>query len=479
MMEDHAPQAVPEDGDRPSGPPALRYGAATHVGNVRDNNEDSYAADTTKALWVVADGMGGLGFGEVASAISVHSVVRLVREGHGVNQAIEIAHNRIKEYAETDAQGTNMGTTLVLLLSQGSMYNVFWVGDSRAYLFGDGELKQITVDHSLVQALIEQGELTAEQARTDNRKNAVTRALGVQELDTVRADSISHRWRPGQKIILCSDGLTDFVSDADIGAILSRDGDDQELAALLIDAALAGGGRDNVTVVVVSAPDTITDGDGDTEIPGDTTGTSTRQRDDTSTPVGQVAGNVTPANNPELNSTTRIQRAARPGEPDSGGDESRATTSQPEEQSGISQRALYIIGAILLLLLIAFAALRDQDAQAGQAPASARADAAQHQLLAPRAELAFPEVAPARGPTLQVSTYATLTGAEALQTRLARSGLTPWVERPAAATNLSDQNSSQHEQLGYAVFIGPFKDADGMRAAQATLASLGLDSVVQ
>ena len=169
------------------------YGAGTNVGNVRDNNEDSYVCDEEKDLWIVADGMGGLGFGEVASAITTFTVTQMVREGHGINQAIEIAHRNIKEYAQTDGLGTNMGTTIVLLLSHGSLYNIFWVGDSRAYLLDKEQMKQVTIDHSLVQSLIDQGELTKEQAQTDPRKNAVTRALGVQELETVRADSISER----------------------------------------------------------------------------------------------------------------------------------------------------------------------------------------------------------------------------------------------------------------------------------------------
>ena len=117
----------------------------------------------------------------------------MVREGHGINQAIEIAHRNIKEYAESDGMGTNMGTTFVLLLSHGSLYNIFWVGDSRAYMLDKQQMTQITIDHSLVLSLIEQGEITEEQATTDPRKNAVTRALGVQELETVRADSISER----------------------------------------------------------------------------------------------------------------------------------------------------------------------------------------------------------------------------------------------------------------------------------------------
>ena len=275
-----------------------QYGAGTNVGNVRDNNEDSYVCDEQKELWIVADGMGGLGFGEVASAISTYTVTRLVRSGHGVNQAIEEAHRNIKQYAETDGMGTNMGTTIVLLLSSGSLYNVFWVGDSRAYLFDNESLRQITIDHSLVQSLIDQGELTAEEAASDPRKNAVTRALGVQELETVRADSISDKWRPGQKILLCSDGLTDCVRNNDIERILKQGGSDQQITDNLIEAALDGGGNDNVTVVVVSAPEAVKHADSDTHVP------ESMSRDDTTHVPDQIETQDT-----ERNRTSRSQSA--------------------------------------------------------------------------------------------------------------------------------------------------------------------------
>ncbi len=244
-----------------------RFGAGTHVGNVRDNNEDSFVCDEENHLWIVADGMGGLGFGEVASAITTFTVARHVRDGHGVNQAIELAHRRIKEYADSEGMGTNMGTTIVLLLSQGSLYNIFWVGDSRAYSYRQGELSQITVDHSLVQSLIDQGELTREEAESDPRKNAVTRALGVQELDTVRADSISEKWQAGQRILLCSDGLTDCVPHDQIEEILANGRTNQEQVDELVNRALEHGGKDNVTIVLVSAPEAAGQHDSDTHVP--------------------------------------------------------------------------------------------------------------------------------------------------------------------------------------------------------------------
>jgi serine/threonine protein phosphatase PrpC len=177
--------------------------------------------------------------------------------------------------------GANMGTTLVLLFSQGSLYNLFWAGDSRAYLMGDS-LSQLTVDHSLVQALIDRGELTEAQAETDPRKNAVTRALGVQELDTVRADSISDKWKPNQKILLCSDGLSDLINLSEIEKVLVKKISNQEMVNELIVKALAAGGKDNITVVIVSAPNQPNQVDQDTYVPDDITD-NTKVRDDDET----------------------------------------------------------------------------------------------------------------------------------------------------------------------------------------------------
>ncbi len=250
--------------------PLHQYGAATNIGNHRENNEDSYVSNPDEKLWIVADGMGGLGFGEVASAIAVYTISQMVKAGHGINQSIELSHKNIKEYAESENIGTNMGTTLVLLFCQGSLYNVFWVGDSRAYLFGD-HLTQITRDHSLIQSLLDQGELSRAEAAIDPRKSAITRALGVQELENVRADSISEKWQKDQKILLCSDGLTDCVGDADIEKIIRESSSDQQAVDTLIAKALASGGKDNITAVLVSAPDTTTNSTSDTEIPSDET----------------------------------------------------------------------------------------------------------------------------------------------------------------------------------------------------------------
>ena len=247
--------------------PSQDFAAGTDPGT-RDNNEDTYVCNDENGLWLVLDGVGGLGFGEVASAIAAYSLTTMILGGAGVNQAIEAAHKKIIAYASDQGRGKNMGTTLVLLLSHGSLYNIFWVGDCRAYSF-DGSLTRLTRDHSVVQTLVDKGELTAEEAEVDPRRSAITKALGIQQLDTVRADSISQKWSPDQKILLCSDGLSDFLDDDEIGQIFRSETSDQKAVDKLIAGALANGGGDNITVVVVSAPSSTTgiEADDVTEVP--------------------------------------------------------------------------------------------------------------------------------------------------------------------------------------------------------------------
>ena len=244
------------------------YAAGTHVGT-REQNEDSFVCDPGHGLWFIADGVGGLDLGEAASAICAHTVATMISSGQGVNQSIEAAHVRIKEYSDAEANGVNMGTTLVLLLSHGSRYNVFWAGDCRAYLF-DGTLNLITRDHTHLQTLLDSGGLTSEQAVDDSRKYGITKALGIQELNNVRADSMSEKWQSDQKILMCSDGLHGSVTDDEIERILNSPGSDQDRIDNLIEKALSEGATDNITIVLVSAPPSLVDDhEDDTEVPDD------------------------------------------------------------------------------------------------------------------------------------------------------------------------------------------------------------------
>lgn len=437
-----------------------QFGASTHVGNVRDNNEDSYVCDTARSLWIVADGMGGLGFGEVASAISTFTVTTQIRAGQGVNQAIELAHRRIKEYAESEALGANMGTTLVLLLSQGSLYNVFWVGDSRAYLF-DKTLTQLSVDHSLVQTLIERGELTVEEARYDARKNAVTRALGVQEIDTVRADSISAKWRPGQKILLCSDGLSDLVAPAEIESVFCQEGTDQEKTQRLVALALAAGGKDNITVVIISAPQTIDELTSDTEAPvsaDDNTyvpnhGADQHRRTSLAAPD--------PGQPQQLDRPPLDQVVIEPSQP---GNWLIPRTWLKAVTAPIWQwrpAAGWLLGgAISLGIILGISAATTQ----GTIEIPAGFTFTENLFSAPPAsdptssakldDSVFPEA----GITLQVGLFTNLDGAEALQTSLANLELHPYVQKRVIT-----------DEIKYAVLIGPLPLTAEYASTLATL----------
>jgi PPM family protein phosphatase len=247
---------------------AYTFAAGTHTGQ-REKNEDSYVCSNEKGLWMVADGVGGLALGESASAILSHTISTMIFSGQGINQSIEAAHLKVQEYSRTEVNGANMGATLVLLYSSGTLYNVFWAGDCRAYLF-NGNMSLLTRDHTHLQHLIDNGDLTEEEAADDSRKNGITKAVGIQQLDTVRAESVSRNWQANDKILMCSDGLSGYVPDEEIARILDGPGSDQDHVDELIDTALKAGSLDNITVVLVAAPSYITqDFDDSTAIPED------------------------------------------------------------------------------------------------------------------------------------------------------------------------------------------------------------------
>ncbi|MBL4681386.1 MAG: protein phosphatase 2C domain-containing protein [Pseudomonadales bacterium] len=435
-----------------------QYGEGTHVGNVRDNNEDSYVCDSSKELWIVADGMGGLGFGEVASAISTYTVQSQLREGHGINQAIELAHKKIKEFAATEAQGTNMGTTLVLLLSQGSLYNIFWVGDSRAYSF-DGQLKQITVDHSLVQNLIEQGEITPEEAAFDSRKNAVTRALGVQELETVRADSISDKWLPNQKILLCSDGLTDCVDDKTIQAILSEEGSDQSKVDNLISKALKQGGKDNITVLLISAPESARKADSDTHVP-ESVGGSVHTGNDTQRRLNFHIESPTTQLASPLQLEMEVNQIPTLHETIDLPPEVAQKQSAVAPPSIWARKQKWIIAAILSLAMFLFARLTTADkTEAVETPFSTGELIEQNTVSSMPTSLPLPNVNwPVPGTVIQMGVYSKLVGAESQQTELNQLGFSPYVEKKL-------ENGS----VLYAVLLGPFTEHSDTQAVKRKL----------
>ena len=230
----------------------IDFGHGTHVGLRRDHNEDTYCAEPQLGLWLVADGMGGHEHGEVASAMARDSVIRAVSAGKGLTEAIRSADHDIIEHSRARGESLPMGTTVaaVRVNPDEHSYEVAWVGDSRVY-YWDGELKQISSDHSYVQELVSQGAISADQARTHPHRNVVTQALGVTGPDDLDIETVVGVLEPGHQILLCSDGLTEEVSDQVISHTLSQGLPCQETVDHLILAALDNGGSDNITVLLI------------------------------------------------------------------------------------------------------------------------------------------------------------------------------------------------------------------------------------
>ena len=238
----------------------LVFAAATDVGRMRKNNEDSYLS--SKPVAAVADGMGGHSAGEVASAIAIEELAALGERGPWENetaatddlkQAILRANRRIREMAASDRKLNGMGTTLVALLEDGDMVHVANVGDSRGYLLRQGELSQVTVDHSLVQELVDDGRLSPEDAERHPQRSVITRALGIDP--EVEFDLFTYKLQVGDRLLLCSDGLSDVVGTTQIRNVLLRVRSPQKAARQLVTVANEQGGPDNITVIVVDAVD--------------------------------------------------------------------------------------------------------------------------------------------------------------------------------------------------------------------------------
>jgi protein phosphatase len=238
----------------------LKWGASTDVGMVRQQNEDSFLAEET--LFVVADGMGGHNAGEVASALAVTTLKAGARLGidttEDFRELVQQANSAIYTASLDDSTQSGMGTTVTALsIVEGEEPRVLVanVGDSRAYLWRSGALSRLSVDHSYVQELVNEGIITPEAARVHPRRNIVTRALGIDR--SVMVDVFTHFVRTGDRIVLCSDGLVDEVADVEIARVLGQHTDPQETAEALVMVANTNGGRDNTTVIVVDVLDDI------------------------------------------------------------------------------------------------------------------------------------------------------------------------------------------------------------------------------
>ena len=230
----------------------ITYGAITHVGQVRTGNEDSLLADNN--VFMVADGMGGHNAGEVASLMAVNHLREaasgIIAETDLV-QALVNANEVIYAESMTNHLHHGMGTTLAaMVVLDNNNIVVAHVGDSRVYLWHEQALTRLSKDHSYVQELVDEGIVSIDEARTHPRRNIVTRALGIDAEVNVEANTFPVT--VGAWYVLCSDGLVDEISDTDIAKVLERCTTPHEASQALVDAANAAGGRDNITVIVVS-----------------------------------------------------------------------------------------------------------------------------------------------------------------------------------------------------------------------------------
>ena len=237
----------------------------TDPGLTRDNNEDSVTFDADTRLCILADGMGGYNAGEIASGMATAFIKSelgrwLSQVGRNANSkevrrameiCVENANHSIFNAANSNPQYSGMGTTLVVGVLQNTRLILGHIGDSRCYRWREGQLQQITKDHSLLQEQLDAGLITPEQALTSANKNLVTRALGVE--DAVLLEVNEHRVELGDIYLMCSDGLSDMILDSAIAAILSAGRSLDQTARELVIAANEGGGRDNISVLLAQA----------------------------------------------------------------------------------------------------------------------------------------------------------------------------------------------------------------------------------
>ena len=233
---------------------ALRYAARSDVGLVRSNNQDSAYAGSH--LLVVADGMGGHAGGDVASSVAVAHLAPLDDEAHGpddalaeLSRALGEAHDELLARAEENPELAGLGTTVTALLRSGNKLAMAHIGDSRAYLLRDGELAQVTTDHSFVQHLVNTGKITAEEAEHHPQRSVLLRVLGDFDMEIVPDMSVREA-RRGDRWMLCSDGLSGVVSAQTIEQTMRDVRDTDACADQLVQLALRGGAPDNVTVVI-------------------------------------------------------------------------------------------------------------------------------------------------------------------------------------------------------------------------------------
>ncbi len=236
----------------------MRVGVLSDIGKRREKNEDGYLVEGS--VFAVADGMGGHTSGEIASATALGTIRQNLSQipdarhmPQWLTHSIQEANTAVYQQSETEVKNTGMGTTLTLSVLLDNQLFVGHVGDSRAYSLRDKGLKQITEDHTWVAEMVKKGALSAEEAETHPQRSILTRALGIGE--AVPVDIASSQVKQGDKILLCTDGLTSMLGDEQVEEIMNEPSNPQSICQKLVDAANQEGGYDNITVIVIEIED--------------------------------------------------------------------------------------------------------------------------------------------------------------------------------------------------------------------------------
>ena len=225
-----------------------RYGTQTATGTRHETNEDSLGDAPEDGVWLVADGMGGHAAGDTASQIVRDTMLSETASGASLVQAIEASHQAVVTCAEHDTKKTGMGSTIAALQIEQNEAKVAWVGDSRVYLFRDGKLSRLTTDHSYVQYLLQQGQITEDEVESHPQRNVLTQTLGFDEPepDAASCELVQDDW-----LLLCSDGLTVEVTDPEIAEIMNAADSAEHAAAELVAKVVERHGKDDSTAIVV------------------------------------------------------------------------------------------------------------------------------------------------------------------------------------------------------------------------------------
>ncbi|MEX6504645.1 PP2C family protein-serine/threonine phosphatase [Pseudomonas zhanjiangensis] len=234
----------------------LAYAAQTVAGQVREHNEDALLCCPELGLWAVADGLGGHNCGEVASAMALQALQDACASGAALSEAVHAANGAVLAAAEADRECRGMGTTLVAVRFLGADFQIAWAGDSRAYRLDADGIACLSHDHSWVQAMIDAGQMSLDEARQHPRRGVIFQCLGRPD-QALEVGLVEGHLQPHELLLLCSDGLTGELTDAQIQQLCANAGSLEAMVASLVGAANLMGGHDNISCIVLGREATV------------------------------------------------------------------------------------------------------------------------------------------------------------------------------------------------------------------------------